>query len=177
MQWNMNTRVNNIQWYNANCLRRHWMTIPTFWPKPIPRLFFWDQIFRNRYFFSDTIFSSTESETFFPIPNSPKSNWDFFPRPSRSKPSKNCQHSRNRKVSKPKSFETEMSMSVRRQFSHDTDLTWGEVFSFVLAVVAWFLPHGHQDFLGSAGLCDVSVTLYSYSSPSAFIFLFKYLIL
>ena len=47
--------------------------IPNF-PKPIPRLFFRYQIFRNRYrdFFSDTKFSETDTETFFPIPNIPK---------------------------------------------------------------------------------------------------------
>merc|ERR1712074_419370 len=40
--------------------------IPNF-PKPIPRLFFRYQIFRNRYrdFFSDTKFSETDTETFF----------------------------------------------------------------------------------------------------------------
>ena len=37
------------------------MTIPKFWPKP--RLIFRDQIFRNRYFFSETKFS--ETDTFF----------------------------------------------------------------------------------------------------------------
>merc|ERR1719470_473069 len=53
------------------------------------------QIFRNRYrdFFSDTKFSETDTETFFPIPNFPK------PIPI---PSKNCQKFRNREVSKPK---------------------------------------------------------------------------
>ena len=41
----------------------HWMTIPKIWPKPIPRLFFRYQIFRNRYrdLFSDTKFSETET--------------------------------------------------------------------------------------------------------------------
>merc|ERR1712034_69422 len=49
------------------------MGIPNF-PKPIPRLFFRYQIFRNRYrdFFSETKFSETETETFFPIPSFPK---------------------------------------------------------------------------------------------------------
>ena len=55
----------------------HWMTIPKFWPKPIPKLFFQYQIFRNRYrdfffryqifrnqnFFSETKFSETNTET------------------------------------------------------------------------------------------------------------------
>ena len=57
------------------------MTIPKFWPKPIPRLFLRYQIFRNRNrdffprpnffetkkrdFFSETKFSETETETFF----------------------------------------------------------------------------------------------------------------
>ena len=42
---------------------KHWMTIPKFWPKPIPRLFFRYQIFRNRnrYFFSETKFFETET--------------------------------------------------------------------------------------------------------------------
>merc|ERR1712116_92828 len=42
--------------------------------KPIPRLFFRYQIFRNRYrdFFSDTKFSETDTETSFPIPNFPR---------------------------------------------------------------------------------------------------------
>ena len=45
----------------------HWMTIPKFWPKPIPRLFLWYQIFRNRDFFMIPIFSETfSSETKFP---------------------------------------------------------------------------------------------------------------
>ena len=50
---------------------------------------------RNRYrdLFSDTKFSETDTETFFPIPNFPK------PKPI---PSKNWQESRNREVSKPK---------------------------------------------------------------------------
>ena len=41
------------------------MTIPKFWPKPIPRLFFRYQIFQNQYrdFFSDTKFSETETDT------------------------------------------------------------------------------------------------------------------
>ena len=66
----------------------HWMTIPKFWPKPIPRLFLRYQIFQNRprdffprpnffrnryrYFFSETKNSETETETSFPIPNFPK---------------------------------------------------------------------------------------------------------
>ena len=36
----------------------HWMTIPKFWPKPIPRPFSWYKIFRNRnwdFFFWDQI--------------------------------------------------------------------------------------------------------------------------
>ena len=52
--------VQRVKW----CLH-HWMTIPKFWPKPIPRLFFRYQIFRNRYrdLFSDTKFSETETDT------------------------------------------------------------------------------------------------------------------
>ena len=58
--------------------------IPKF-PKPIPRLFFRYQIFRNRYrdIFSDTKFSETETDTLKKLA----------------------------KVSKPRSFETEMSIS------------------------------------------------------------------
>ena len=48
----------------------------TFYPRqifpiPIPRLFFRDQIFRDRYrdFFSETKFSDTDTETFFPRQN------------------------------------------------------------------------------------------------------------
>ena len=48
----------------------------TFYPRqifpiPIPRLFYRDQIFRDRYrdFFSETKFSDTDTETFFPRPN------------------------------------------------------------------------------------------------------------
>ena len=52
--------------------RDHWMTIPKFWPKVIPRLFFRYQIFRNRDFFAETKFSKTKTGTFFPRPNSPK---------------------------------------------------------------------------------------------------------
>ena len=46
------------------------MTIPKFWPKPIPRLFLQYQIFRNRYrdFFPRPNFSETEADTFFPKP-------------------------------------------------------------------------------------------------------------
>ena len=46
------------------------MTIPKIWPKPIPRLFFRYQIFRNQYrdFFPIPNFSETETDTFFPIP-------------------------------------------------------------------------------------------------------------
>merc|ERR1711953_1552319 len=50
------------------------LPIPNF-PKPIPRLFFRYQIFRNRYrdFFSDTKFSETDTETFF--------RYQIFPKP------------------------------------------------------------------------------------------------
>ena len=66
--------------YMANAARelgsyythRHWMTIPKFWPKPIPRLFFRYQIFWNRYqdFFPRPNFS--ETDTFLPRPDVPK---------------------------------------------------------------------------------------------------------
>ena len=67
----------------------HWMAIPKFWPKLIPRLFVWYQIFRNwnRDFFSGTIFSKIKNKTFFPRPNSPK----LIP-----KPCKNWQKLRDR---------------------------------------------------------------------------------
>ena len=72
------------------------MTIPKFWPKPIPRLFLRYQIFRNRNrdFFPRPNFSETETDTFLPRPNFPKprlfseskffrnQNQDFFPRPN-----------------------------------------------------------------------------------------------
>merc|ERR1712004_868728 len=53
--------------------------IPNF-PKPIPRLFFRYQIFRNRYrdFFSDTKFSETDTETFFRYQIFRNQNRDFF---------------------------------------------------------------------------------------------------
>ena len=43
-------------------------------PIPIPRLFYRDLIFRDRYrdFFSETKFSETDTETFFPRPNFPR---------------------------------------------------------------------------------------------------------
>ena len=64
-------------------------------PKPKPILFIRDQIFRNRNrdVFSETKFS--EIETFFPKPNSLK------PKPLK----------KLTKVSKPRSFETEISIS------------------------------------------------------------------
>ena len=57
----------------------HWMTIPKFWPKPIPRLFLRYQIFQNRPrdFFPRPNFS--ETDTFLPRPNLPKPR--LFPRP------------------------------------------------------------------------------------------------
>ena len=85
-----------VPWDPIDAPLDHWMTIPKFWPKPIPRLFFRYQIFRNRYrdFFSDTKFSETETETFFRDQIFPKPilffrdqisqnrNQDFFPRPN-----------------------------------------------------------------------------------------------
>ena len=57
-------------------------------PIPIPRLFYRDQIFRDRYrdFFSETKFSDTNTETFFSRPNF------SIPRPRLSK---NCHGSRD----------------------------------------------------------------------------------
>ena len=42
-----------------------------FFPRPITRLFFGDQIFRDQYrdFFSETKYSETDTETYFPRPN------------------------------------------------------------------------------------------------------------
>ena len=62
---------------------------------PWPTEWRYQKFDRNRYrdFFSDTKFSETDTETFFPIPNFPK------PKPI---PSKNWQKFRNREVSKPK---------------------------------------------------------------------------
>ena len=80
------------------------MTIPKFWPKPIPRHFFQNQIFqnRNRDFFPRQKFSETETETFFPRPNFFwNRNRDFFPKP-KPKPSNIWQKFRNREVSIPK---------------------------------------------------------------------------
>ena len=47
------------------------MTRPKFWPRP--RLFIQDKFFRYQYrdFFSETKFSETDTETFFPSPNFP----------------------------------------------------------------------------------------------------------
>ena len=58
----------------------HWMTIPKFWPKPIPRLFLRYQIFRNRNrdFFPRPNFSETETDTFLPRPNFPKPKLRLF---------------------------------------------------------------------------------------------------
>ena len=46
---------------------QHWMTIPKFWPKPIPRLFLLYHIFRNRNrdFFRDQIFPKPKPRLFF----------------------------------------------------------------------------------------------------------------
>ena len=51
----------------------HCVTRPKFWPIPRPRLFIRDKFFRYQYrdFFSETKFSETDTETFFPRPNFP----------------------------------------------------------------------------------------------------------
>ena len=91
-------------------------------PKPKPRLFFRNQIFRNRNrdFFPKPNFFETETETFFQKPNFPKpklfsetkffrnQNRDFF---SETKFSETKTLKDLAKVSKPRSFETEMSIS------------------------------------------------------------------
>ena len=58
----------------------HWMTIPKFWPKPIPILFLRYQIFRNRNrdFFPRPILSVTETDTYLPRPNFPKPKQRLF---------------------------------------------------------------------------------------------------
>ena len=63
-----------------SCQLHHWMTILKFWPKPIPRLFFRYQIFRNQNqgCFSETKFSETETETFFQDQIFRNRNRDFF---------------------------------------------------------------------------------------------------
>ena len=50
-------------WFDVFIIQ-HWMTIPKFWPKPIPRLFFWYQIFRNRNRNPQKIGKSFETEKF-----------------------------------------------------------------------------------------------------------------
>ena len=80
---------------------QHWMTIPKFWPKPIPRLFLRYQIFRNgnRAFFPRPNFF--ETDTFLPRPNFPKPKPRLF---SETKFFRN----RNRNPQRfGKSFETE----------------------------------------------------------------------
>ena len=104
----------------------HWMTIPKFWPKPIPRLFLRYQIFQNRPrdFFLRPNFS--ETDTFLPRPNLPKPkprlfsetkffqnrNRDFFTKPNFSKlkpkPSKIWQKSRDRDLNRDFSTSFEM---------------------------------------------------------------------
>ena len=91
----------------------HWMTIPKFWPKPIPRLFLWYQIFRNRNwdFFPRPNFFETETDTFLPRPNFSETE-TFFPRPNFSKPkpkpSKIWQKSRDRDLNRDFSTSFEM---------------------------------------------------------------------
>ena len=79
----------------------HWMTIPKFWPKPIPRLFFYDNKFsetKTETFFRDQIFPKQKpilffrdqifrnrNRDFFAGPNFSETD-TFFPRPNFSKP-------------------------------------------------------------------------------------------
>ena len=108
-------------------------TISRLWPQlgPIPKfgtslralflLFgffnFRDQIFRNRDrdFFSETKFSETETETFFRDQICRNRNQDFFSETKFSETLKKLA-----KLSKPRSFQTEMSISA---YSHLT-LHW-----------------------------------------------------
>ena len=76
-----------------------WMTIPKFWPKPIPRLFSEAKFSKTKAktFFRDQIFRNW-NQYFFPRPNFPKlkpilffrdqilQNRNFFPRPNSLKP-------------------------------------------------------------------------------------------
>ena len=73
---------------------QHWMTIPKFWPKLKPRLF------------SQTKFSETKTETFFPRPNCPE------PKP---KPSKIWQKSRDRDLNWDFSTSFEMKFGTCEQ--------------------------------------------------------------
>ena len=54
--------------------RDHCVTRPKFWPIPRPRLFIRDTFcrYQYRYFFSETKFSKTDTETYFPRPNFPR---------------------------------------------------------------------------------------------------------
>ena len=84
---------------------------------PWPTEWRYQKFDRNRYrdFFSDTKFSETDTETFFPIPN--------FPKP---KPSKNWQKFRNQEVSKPKcqSLPKGLPATLRKEVS--PTLPWQE---------------------------------------------------
>ena len=132
------------------------MTIPKIWPKPIPRLF------------SDTKFSESVTETFFPIPNFPKpiprlffryqifQNWyrDFFTDTKFSKTDTKTFFSDTKfsetdtealkklaKVSKPRSFETEMSISGHEQSPKTSDLQRGipRRLSGAFFALSWFV--------------------------------------
>ena len=82
----------------------HWMTISKFWPKPIPRLF------------SDTKFSKTDTETFFRYQIFRNRNRDFFSDTKFSKTETETLKTLA-KVSKPRSFETKMSISAHNTSS------------------------------------------------------------
>ena len=110
----------------------HWMTIPKFWPKPIPR------------HFSDTKFSEPKTDTFFPRPNFPKPkprlfsetkffrnrNRNFF---SETKFSETETLKYLAKVSKPRSFETEMSISACTWTSWGKQALW-QLFADLVAL-------------------------------------------
>ena len=94
------------------------MTIPKFWPKPIPKLFFRYQIVRNRYldFFPIPNFQKPIPRLFFRYQIFRNRNQDFFSDTKFSETLKKLA-----KVSKPRSFETEMSISdVQMQWCSET---------------------------------------------------------
>jgi len=94
-------------------------TIPNF-PKPKPRLFFRDQIFRNRNrdFYPRPNFSETETETFFPRPN--------FSKP---KPSKIWQKSRDRDLNRDFSTSFEMKFGKIGTYKQNWNF-WTKIWDF-----------------------------------------------
>ena len=104
------TKGLQIMYLERLCTLQHWKTIPKILPKLIPRLFWRDQIFRNRDFFPRPNFFKTETKTFF----------------SETKFSETETLKDLAKVSKPRSFETEMSISdhMYTEYLHYTVFKW-----------------------------------------------------